>query len=373
MNSPTNKAQSPEPEARSPNRKERLPTPGPANESSEPSEPVGLLAGSHWAEQEHPVDDDADSALGGEVASSTASLSSSILKYRTIQGRTYHSDAVTDQEYWGPNDEIANEMLDIFHHFMTLFLDGKLYTAPLKDNIQNALDVCTGTGLWAIDFADEYPNCNVYGTDISPIQPNWVPPNLRFDIEDVTKPWTYQENLFDYVHIRWLTAVVKDWPALYREVYKCMKPGGWLEHIDAEVNLVCLDDTMPPDTAMYQWGEIWSEIGRKTGLVVNMVDSGCMDAGIKEAGFTNIEVEDLLAPVSPWPADKRQKEIGLFNSAFLTQDIEGFLTYFCPTVLGWTVNETLIYAAILRREYKERKVHANFKWRLVRAQKPLDG
>ncbi|KAL0465237.1 hypothetical protein QR685DRAFT_558138 [Neurospora intermedia] len=341
MSSPTNKAQSPEPEARSPNKKERSPTPGPADEPSEPSEPVGLLAGSHWAEQEHPVDDDADSALGSEVASSTASLSSSILKYRTIQGRTYHSDAVTDQEYWGPNDEIANEMLDIFHHFMTLFLDGKLYTAPLKDHIQNALDVCTGTG--------------------------------KFDIEDVTKPWTYQENFFDYVHIRWLTAVVKDWPALYREVYKCMKPGGWLEHIDAEVNLVCLDDTMPPDTAMYQWGEIWSEIGRKTGLVVNMVDSGCMDAGIKKAGFTNIKVEDLLAPVSPWPADKRQKEIGLFNAAFLTQDIEGFLMYFCPTVLGWTENETLIYAAILRREYKERKVHANFKWRLVRAQKPLDG
>ncbi|KAK3485110.1 hypothetical protein B0T13DRAFT_515889 [Neurospora crassa] len=198
MSSPTNKAQSPEPEARSPNRKERSPTPGPADEPSEPSEPVGLLAGSHWAEQVrgfhtsflpsgNPVDDDADSALGSEVASSTASLSSSILKYRTIQGRTYHSDAVTDQEYWGPNDEIANEMLDIFHHFMTLFLDGKLYTAPLKDNIQNALDVCTGTAQ--------------LGASQPPV-----------DIEDVTKPWTYQENFFDYVHIRWLTAVVKDWP-----------------------------------------------------------------------------------------------------------------------------------------------------------------
>lgn len=226
-------------------------------------------------------------------------------------------------------------------------------------------------GLWAIDFADEHPNCNVYGTDISPIQPSWVPPNLRFVIDDVTKPWTYQENFFDYVHIRWLTAVVKDWPALYKEAYRCMKPGGWLEHIDAEVNVVCLDGTMPPDSAINQWGQIWTEIGKKTGLVVNMVDSGCMDDGIREAGFANIEVEDLLAPVSPWPVDKKQKEIGLFNYAFLTQDIEGFLTYFCPTVLGWTEKETLIYAAILRKEYKECKVHANFKWRIVRAQKPL--
>lgn len=29
------------------------------------------------------------------------------------------------------------------------------------------------------DFADTYPNCEVIGTDISPIQPGWVPPNLK--------------------------------------------------------------------------------------------------------------------------------------------------------------------------------------------------
>ena len=37
-------------------------------------------------------------------------------------------------------------MLDIFHHSMTLMFDGKLYTAPIKEDIQNALDVATGTG-----------------------------------------------------------------------------------------------------------------------------------------------------------------------------------------------------------------------------------
>lgn len=29
------------------------------------------------------------------------------------------------------------------------------------------------------DFADEYPNCEVIGTDLSPIQPTWIPPNLK--------------------------------------------------------------------------------------------------------------------------------------------------------------------------------------------------
>ena len=34
-------------------------------------------------------------------------------------------------------------------------------------------------GLWAIDFADEFPEAEVTGTDISPIQPTWIPPNLK--------------------------------------------------------------------------------------------------------------------------------------------------------------------------------------------------
>ena len=49
-------------------------------------------------------------------------------------------------KFRGPNDAKANEMLDIFHHFQTLMFDGKLHTAPLKDDIENALDVATGTG-----------------------------------------------------------------------------------------------------------------------------------------------------------------------------------------------------------------------------------
>jgi hypothetical protein len=43
-------------------------------------------------------DDDADSSLGDDDGS-TASLSSSILEYRTINGRRYHSDQ-GNAEYW---------------------------------------------------------------------------------------------------------------------------------------------------------------------------------------------------------------------------------------------------------------------------------
>jgi len=171
------------------------------------------LTGSLLQQSDHDEFDDPYS----DDASSTASVSASILEYRTINGRTYHSNQ-GNAEYWyvslplasqdktnparGANDEPQNEALDIMsvsstssgeqpnsttwftnttslsHHVLTLLLDGKLHRAPIDSDIQKVLDVGTGTGLWAIDFGDTYPNAEVIGTDLSPIQPSWVPPNV---------------------------------------------------------------------------------------------------------------------------------------------------------------------------------------------------
>ena len=77
-------------------------------------------------------------------------------------------------------------------------------------------------------------------------------------------------------------------------------------------------------------------------------------------------------PTAPWPTDEKQKQIGLFYNLALTSDVEGFFNYFLGQVMGWTQNEITKYSAILRREFKETKIHAYGQWRTVRAQKPLD-
>jgi len=170
-----------------------------------------------------PQDNDNDSLDGedsafGDGDSSTGSVSSSIRHYREVHGRTFHNYGNT--EYWGPNDETQNEQLDIGHHMCTLILDNKLYLAPIEKNIQKALDIGTGTGIWAIDFADEHPSATVIGTDISPIQPTWVPPNLKFEIDDAQLEWTFADNDFDYIHIRCLMGSIDNWPLLYQRAFK---------------------------------------------------------------------------------------------------------------------------------------------------------
>ncbi|KAK1781461.1 S-adenosyl-L-methionine-dependent methyltransferase [Copromyces sp. CBS 386.78] len=372
MSSPANQPQSPAPEAASPKGEAKSPTPGPASPGTQAP---GLLSGAHWADVGLPEVDpenDWDSTMGSDVESSTASISSSILRYRTINGRTYHSDSVTDGEYWGPNDEKANEMLDIFHHMITVLLDGELHMAPITEDPKNIIDIGTGTGLWAIDMADKFPNCSVIGTDISPIQPSWLPPNLRFEIDDASKEWTYKDNSFDFVHIRWLSGCVKDWTAVYKEAYRCLKPGGWIEHIDSSGDVFSDDNSVTEDSALTQWGKIWQEAGRRIGNPVDIIPANLQENGMKEAGFVNITKKELPIPVSPWSSDKRMKEVGLYFCVTWGTDLEGLSQFMFSNVMGWEKEEISTYIAHLKAEMKDLNNHGYMAFRSVYSQKPLD-
>lgn len=87
-----------------------------------------------------------------------------------------------------------------------------------RENIVLIFKTGTGTGIWAIDFADQFPSAQVIGFDLSVIQPTWVAPNVRFEINDACGPdWGYQKNSFDFIHVRAMYGSVADWPAFYRQ------------------------------------------------------------------------------------------------------------------------------------------------------------
>lgn len=68
-------------------------------------------------------------------------------------------------------------------------------------------------------MADEHPQAQVKGIDLSPIQPPWVPPNLKFEIDDYNLDWLDVEK-FDLIHARELLGTVPNWPELYRKALR---------------------------------------------------------------------------------------------------------------------------------------------------------
>ena len=114
-------------------------------------------------------------------------------------------------------------------------------------------------------------------TDVTIIQPEWVPPNLRFEIEDCTKPWTFEPASFDYIHMRFLIGI-PDWAALMREAFKALKPGGWVESFEGSVHIKSDDGTVTKEMALGQWGDIFIKGSHKFGRSFALHEDGTVRA-----------------------------------------------------------------------------------------------
>ena len=66
-------------------------------------------------------------------------------------------------------------------------------------------------------MADEHPSAEVIGTDISAVQPDFVPTNCIFQIDDAQLDWTFKKDHFDFIHLRYLYGAIDDWKKLYHQ------------------------------------------------------------------------------------------------------------------------------------------------------------
>ncbi|KAF9641557.1 Zinc finger MYND-type protein [Lasiodiplodia theobromae] len=123
-------------------------------------------------------DQDADSALGvaDDADSAFTSSASRATEWRFENGRRYH--AYDDGTYNLPNDALEQSRLDLQHVMWLMTSHNTLHLSPLRpSSLHSVLDVGCGTGAWTIAFADAHPDAHVIGTDLSPVQPAFVPPN----------------------------------------------------------------------------------------------------------------------------------------------------------------------------------------------------
>lgn len=165
-----------------------------------------------------PVDENLTEETGygsDDAAESSRSIASAANMYRYENGRRYHS--FRDGSYWAPNDQMHSCYEKSFHHVLLLTFDDRLYLAPIASP-KHVIDLGTGTGKWAIDFADQHEDAEVLGVDLSIVEDSTAP-NLRFIVDDICSEWTYSTK-FDFVHSRSLYGSIADWPSLYKQCFE---------------------------------------------------------------------------------------------------------------------------------------------------------
>ncbi|KMP05351.1 methyltransferase [Coccidioides immitis RMSCC 2394] len=294
------------------------------------------------------------------------SLTESVFDYEYENGRRYH--AYHAGEYPLPNDEKEQDRLDMQHHLYTLLYDGDIYRAPISKDIKYALDIGCGTGIWAIEFADKFPNTEVIATDLSAIQPGVVPENLQFEVDDAEDEWQFSHT-FDYIHLGTLAGSIADWPRLLQQAYDNLAPGGWIELIDFEAWASTDDDSLPPDSAYAQFQTLLADAARKFGKELNL--AARFREMVEEAGFVNVVDERRKAPLSPWPADPRLKTLGEYMRIVMADSLEPYCLALFTRVLDW--NNTMIQAQLagVRQDLRNMDFHIHTTAHCVYGQKPF--
>lgn len=235
------------------------------------------------------------------------------------------------------------------------------------------------------DAADEFPSARVTGVDLSPIQPAFVPPNCTFEIDDITLPWTYPENQFDFIHVRELFGCIPDWDEFFRNCLHCLKPGGYIEVVEHSVQPVADDDTMGPDHFYHEWGQVVVESGERFGKTFRIWEESA--SRLKRTGFVDVVETGYKWPMnglvsSPclpmfevanlhrWSADPKLHELGRWNQFRLHGGVEGFMLRLLTSTLGWSYESAQMHLAQMRASLRDYRTHAYLPGTVVYAQKP---
>ena len=178
-----------------------------------------------------------------------------------------------------------------------------------------------------------HPSATVIGTDLSPIQPGFVPPNVKFEVDDCCDEWLYR-NPFDFVHLRGMYGSIADWHQLYTQALQHLRPGGYIEQVEASA-VVRSDDGSVENTKMKELGVLGEQATAKLGKSLSVVDE--MKDGMIKAGFIDVTERSFKIPIGPWPKDQGLKTLGRYNRLMFEESLEMWSMMLFTRVLGVSV------------------------------------
>ncbi|KAH8663695.1 methyltransferase domain-containing protein [Tricladium varicosporioides] len=289
----------------------------------------------------------------GTDSSGTASTSlvSGARDYVFKNGCRYHK--YHEGSYNFPNDDLEQERENMTHALITSFCH-RLHFAPIGVNPQTVLDM-------------GHCHANISGVDLSPIQPSWVPPNVRFIVDNLESLWPYPRRHFDYIHSRYIVMAIREWPKLIRQALTHLKPGGWMEMQEIHPRPYCHDASMPPDHLVAEYYLVSDGLA---SLGVNSDATTLLADMMRDAGFINVTTRTFPMPIGGWPKNKTLRRMGLDWRAILLDGAQ-------PNVLGpmtrglkWSREQVEMQLVKVRNAYMDEQVHSHMLLYVIYGQKP---
>ena len=213
------------------------------------------------------------------------------LQAMTIEGRRHR----VDTPYLLPQDGQEISRLDFQHYVLRTALGGD-YMAPLETaTLRTILDVGCGTGRWARERAEEFPQAVVTGLDVESHLPEIaLPANFHFAQANILTSFPFPDASFDFVHQRLLVGAIPahQWPAVVHELVRVTQQSGWIEVLESGA----VYHHAGPATKQFQ---AWWQAGEHA-LGFNLSLMPKLDQMMKHAGLKNVHMEILALPLGKW-------------------------------------------------------------------------
>ncbi|MBX5457674.1 MAG: methyltransferase domain-containing protein [Thermogemmatispora sp.] len=297
---------------------------------------------------------------GGSALSTGTSWRLGDVALPRLQGRRRY---LQEQPYLLPKDLGEVNRLDFQHYMFRAALRGN-YLAPIEQP-RRILDVGCGTGRWAIELAQQFPQAEVIGVDVEQAKStSRTPSNYRFVRGDVLQGLPFEENTFDFVHQRLLLLAIPlaAWPGVVQELARVTAPGGWVELLETSISP---NDFVPCGPAMQQLLSWMGQLAALRGLDAEGVVMRSLERYLTEAGLVNIQSYPLEGPMGDWG--------GRLGSLVALDFKEGAKAVSGPIAARFGRSEQEVLAVIEQASQEWNALQTCGRSKVVYGQKPFTG
>jgi SAM-dependent methyltransferase len=264
-------------------------------------------------------------------------------------------------QYFMPNDDAEQDRMDMQNRAMFLAAGGELLYAPVKDP-RTIVDLGTGTGIWAIEISEKWPNAQVTGVDLSPIQPNFVPLNVKFEVDDVEDDWTWPENHFDVIYSQFmLSGSIANIRRYFEQAFKHCRAGGYFEIHDLYTKVSSDHVPIAEDSAVQEWCVLIREGIKGFNRTLDL-DFEQLAQMMRDIGFVDVVHRPFKIPIGRWPSDPVLKEAGGLQQVAMLEGVEALSLAVFTRCLRWQPEEVQVFLAKVRKDFLMRKTYTYWPW-----------